>query len=210
MTADIAVILGGYLLGSIPFAYIITRLVSGKDIRREGEGNVGGRNVGYVVGVWAGVATSLLDAAKGAAACLLAQRFGTWSLTPYLTGWAVMLGHGFPVWTRFIGGKGLASAAGYLLPLYPFPVLAGLAAFGLVSFGLRRFNTGVACGVVTLLALVMLPANGPGWGEKALQIAFIASLFLFTGFKKLVDLQRERETRARSGLLERTNDRKQP
>ncbi|MHB9032010.1 MAG: glycerol-3-phosphate acyltransferase [Anaerolineae bacterium] len=202
MWTDIGVIVAGYLLGSIPFAYIITKLATGKDIRYEGEGNVGSRNVGHVVGRWAGILTFLLDMAKGAAACFLALYLGKLSYTIFLTGFAVMLGHGFPIWLRFIGGKGLASATGFLLPLFPLPAAIGVLLFVLIAYGLHHLNLGYTLAILGMIALAMFWRNPAPWMERLVQLAFIVLLFLISALKKIVDLPHERAVRAQSGWHE--------
>jgi glycerol-3-phosphate acyltransferase PlsY len=97
---DIAVVLAGYMLGSIPFPYLVTRWVTGQDIRYAGNGNVGARNVARVAGLAPAVITVLLDAAKGAGAYWIATRWGAWPWTVYVAGVAALLGHWFPIWLR--------------------------------------------------------------------------------------------------------------
>ena len=88
----------GYLLGSLPFAFLITKAFTSKYIRFDGEGNVGARNVLHVVGPLPGLLALLLDGSKGAAAYWVGRRFGSGDMALYLTGFALMLGHGFPIW----------------------------------------------------------------------------------------------------------------
>ncbi len=140
--------------------------------------------------------------AKAALACFLALRFADWPGTIYAAGLAVMVGHGFPIWTDFIGGKGLACAVGYLALIMPWPILFGFGVFLFVAFGLKRFNLGVGCGVVTLLILTLRRSSGLPWPERLPQVGLILMLFCFSGFKKLVDAHREQEARARSGWIE--------
>jgi len=123
----------GYLLGTLPTAVLVTRLVTrGKvDIRAAGTGNPGGVNTAKVVGAtWGGI-VMLVDAAKGAAAALL----GWWIAGPegaYAGATAAITGHIFPVWSRFRGGKGVATSAGAVLAVFPafFPVDATVTALG--------------------------------------------------------------------------------
>ncbi|HZB41075.1 MAG TPA: glycerol-3-phosphate acyltransferase, partial [Ilumatobacter sp.] len=96
-----------YLIGSIPSAYIVGRLVAGVDVRVAGEGNVGARNAYHLVGHGWGVAVCLIDAAKGGAVAVALRDRPTWQLM--LGGIAVIAGHGFPIWLGFIGGKGVAT-----------------------------------------------------------------------------------------------------
>src|SRR3990172_5070445 len=125
MTEALAV-LGGYLLGSLPFGYWLPRLFRGEDIRTRGSGNVGAANVFRVYGRRLGAAVALLDVAKGFAAALL----GLWAggaLIGVLAGAAAMLGHARPVFLRFQrGGKMVATAGGAALALAPLAALCCL------------------------------------------------------------------------------------
>src|SRR6516165_8747597 len=116
-----------YLLGSIPFGLILTKLFGGKDVRQHGSGNIGATNVSRVAGPLAGALTLLLDAAKGAAAVWVAGRFTEGNAAAMiLAGLAALLGHCFPLWLKFKGGKGVATALGVFLVLC---TAAALAAF---------------------------------------------------------------------------------
>jgi glycerol-3-phosphate acyltransferase PlsY len=137
-----AVVLVAYLLGSIPFGYLIVRAGKGADVRETGSGGTGATNVTRRAGKGAGVVTLLLDAGKGTAAGLLAR----WllALEP-LAGWwvaaaaiLVVLGHIFPIWLRFRGGKGVATGLGVFLVLAPAAVMAALVVF-LAMIWLTRF-----------------------------------------------------------------------
>jgi glycerol-3-phosphate acyltransferase PlsY len=105
----------GYLLGSIPFGLLLTRAAGLGDIRKIGSGNIGATNVLRTGNKGLAAATLLLDGGKGAAAVLLAQRWGP--DMAILAGAAAMLGHLFPVWLAFKGGKGVATGLGVLLAL---------------------------------------------------------------------------------------------
>src|SRR5271167_4826873 len=98
----------GYLLGSIPFGLILTRLAGTKDIRTIGSGNIGATNVLRAGHKGLAAATLLCDGAKGAAAALLATRYGN-TEAGLLAGFAAVIGHDFPIWLRFKGGKGVAT-----------------------------------------------------------------------------------------------------
>src|SRR5438876_7394657 len=102
-----------YLLGSIPFGLLLAKLFGAADVRKSGSGNIGATNVARVVGPLAGVLTLVLDTAKGAAAVWLAGRFtGESAMWMTIAACAVLLGHCFPVWLKFKGGKGVATALG--------------------------------------------------------------------------------------------------
>jgi glycerol-3-phosphate acyltransferase PlsY len=122
-----------YLLGSIPFGLILTKLFGRGDVRKEGSGNTGATNVARVAGPLAGILTLLLDGAKGAVAVLIAARYSsenaTWMVIAAL---GALVGHCFPAWLKFKGGKGVATAAGVYLMLCPAAFLGGLILFLLV------------------------------------------------------------------------------
>src|ERR1700722_7311561 len=122
----LGIVVTAYILGSIPFGILITRILGGKDIRTAGSGNIGAANVTRVAGPAAGILTLLLDTAKGYAAVWLAARYwhdsATWMM---IAGLAVLLGHCFPIWLNFKGGKGAATALGVFLGLWAPRGLAG-------------------------------------------------------------------------------------
>ena len=119
----IAIIIG-YLLGSIPTAYLVTRLVKGKDIRQLGGGNVGGLNVLREVGRCPALAVGIVDIGKGAAAVAIAYwLLGVPQLFVLLAGLAAVIGHNWMVWLKFSGGKGMGATMGALaviLPVYGY------------------------------------------------------------------------------------------
>ena len=109
-------VLLGYLLGSIPFGYLLVRARSGGDVRAMGSGNIGAANVARTAGFSIGVATLVLDAAKGFFAVWLAGHFSDGNIRFMMyAGLAAILGHVFPVWLKFSGGKGVATALGVFL-----------------------------------------------------------------------------------------------
>lgn len=111
-------VLAAYLLGSIPFGYLIVKFVEGRDIREAGSGNIGAANVTRTVGRGAGVLTLLLDAAKGYAAVWLAARLTDGNIhTMIYAGVAAVVGHMFTVFLKFKGGKGVATGVGVFLPI---------------------------------------------------------------------------------------------
>jgi glycerol-3-phosphate acyltransferase PlsY len=155
----IAVILG-YLLGSIPTAYLATRVATGKDVRQLGGGNVGGLNVYREVGLIPAVVVGIVDVCKGAAAVAIAQ----WLLDvspPFVLAAAVaaVVGHNWMVWLKFSGGKGMGAAIGglfVLLPIYHYPLgLAFFFVFVLIPFVITR-NVALSMGI----GLLSLPFIG--------------------------------------------------
>ena len=115
-SATIFALLAGYLLGSIPFGLLLTRLLGKGDIREIGSGNIGATNVLRTGSKGLAAATLLLDGAKGAAAVLLAQQL--WPEAVNFAAAGALIGHLYPAWLRFKGGKGVATMLGILVPLY--------------------------------------------------------------------------------------------
>ena len=139
----VPLLLGAYLLGSIPFGLLFARLFGGTDVRQAGSGNIGATNVARVAGPLPGILTLVFDAAKGAAAVWLAGRFVEHSAgTMMFAGVAALLGHCFPVWLRFKGGKGVATGIGVFAALCPPAALAALLLFVLVVASLRFVSVG--------------------------------------------------------------------
>jgi glycerol-3-phosphate acyltransferase PlsY len=154
-----------YLLGSIPFGLILAKLFAGSDIRKSGSGNIGATNVARVVGPAAGILTLLLDVAKGAAAVWLAGRFSEQNSTALmLAGVFALLGHCFPVWLGFNGGKGVAAALGVFLMLSPMAALSALLVFILVSLAWRYVSLGsvsAAAAMPLLMYFLWAPGHAP-------------------------------------------------
>jgi glycerol-3-phosphate acyltransferase PlsY len=123
------IILLAYLIGSIPFALLLARRWSGADLRLVGSGNLGAANVMRASGVTAGVLVAVLDIAKGAASVWLAGRFTANAVAPAAAGLAAIVGHIYPVWLRFRGGKGVATTCGVFSVLTPLAVPPALAIF---------------------------------------------------------------------------------
>src|SRR5258707_14593254 len=126
----LAIPFAAYLLGSIPFGLLLAKLFDGGDVRKAGSGNIGATNVARVVGPLAGVLTLTFDTAKGTAAVWLAGRFtGESAAWMMVAAFAVLLGHCFPVWLKFKGGKGVATALGVFLGLCPLAAGRALLLF---------------------------------------------------------------------------------
>jgi acyl phosphate:glycerol-3-phosphate acyltransferase len=156
MLASLAVILCAYLLGSIPFGYLVVRASGGGDVRASGSGGTGATNVTRRAGKGAGLLTLALDALKGALAvvvarALLAEDFGVnwWVAASAL---AAVAGHCFPVWLAFRGGKGVATGLGVFAGLAPAAVLCALPVFLLVVWATRY----VSLGSITTAAVLPL------------------------------------------------------
>nr|WP_233417642.1 glycerol-3-phosphate acyltransferase [Dehalococcoides mccartyi] len=177
----------GYFLGSIPSAYLVTRRLTGRDIRQMGGGNMGGLNTFREVGVGAGAAVVLMDLAKGALAVSVAYYLliqnAQWVI---LTGFAAVIGHNWPIWLDFKGGKGLGPAFGamlFLLPVYGLPQhLLILALLVFIPLAITR-NIALATGIA-LFSLPFLVWYG-SHSEFATLISVL--LFLMIGIKFVLD-----------------------
>jgi glycerol-3-phosphate acyltransferase PlsY len=129
-------VVAAYLLGAVPFGLVLTRIFTGKDVRSVGSGNIGASNVARAAGKKVGVLTLVLDAAKASLPMLLTLRLlagegrATAELWMVLVGLAAFLGHLYPVWLGFKGGKGVATALGVFAVLAPIPSLLALVTFG--------------------------------------------------------------------------------
>jgi glycerol-3-phosphate acyltransferase PlsY len=154
-----------YLLGSIPFGVLFTRLFGGGDVRKVGSGNIGATNVARAAGPIPAILTLLFDFAKGAVPVWLAGRLSnesaTWMMIAAL---AALLGHCFPIWLKFRGGKGVATAAGAFLVLCPTALLGSLILFLLVVFFWRYVSLAsisAAAAMPLLIYLLWAPHHAP-------------------------------------------------
>ncbi len=164
ITLYLIVAVVSYLLGSIPFGYLLVRIFRGEDIRQTGSGNIGATNVARSGAKGLSIATLALDAIKGAlavwlAALLAGSKYNLCGdfvafpcvLTLRLMSWAALLavlGHVFPVWLRFKGGKGVATALGVFCVLFPKAILVALAIFILVVAVTRYVSLGSILGAI--------------------------------------------------------------
>ena len=167
-----------YLIGAIPLGYLAGRL-RGVDLRAQGSGNIGATNVGRVLGRPWGVGVFVLDVGKGlvpmlVSGAILGAHEVRWELAGssrnliWLAGGACcILGHNFPVYLKFRGGKGVATSLGVVLGVYPYLTMAGLAAF-VVWLGVTLSTRYVSAGSVSAaIALPLLLAGGTLWGGYA-------------------------------------------
>lgn len=155
-----ALVLGAYLLGAVPFGLLVVRLFAGVDVRAQGSGNIGATNVVRVGGKRLGAVTLLLDALKGFAPVLAARLLRFPDAAQGLVALAAVLGHVFPVYLRFKGGKGVATGLGVFAALTP--VAAALGAVGYVlAFALLRISSvgSLSLLVVTLVASALTAAT---------------------------------------------------
>ena len=175
------IILLAYLLGSIPFGYLLVRIFRSEDIRKSGSGNIGATNVVRSGARGLGAATFLLDAAKGFFAVALARALvltsapagsplaqlsprsshaGSLALATAIAALAAVLGHIYPVWLRFKGGKGVATAFGVLLQLTPPAALVGLLVFVVVVLLSRYVSLASMLGAIAIPVSALLLPTG--------------------------------------------------
>jgi glycerol-3-phosphate acyltransferase PlsY len=170
------VLIAAYLIGGVPFGYLLVRLKTGRDVRALGSGNIGATNVLRTTGRAIAVVTLLLDIAKGWFAVWLAGYCTDNSLI-WMSAAAVvvMLGHAFPVWLRFKGGKAVASFIGAFLYLTPAPLLASLLVFVIVVAASRYISLGsiLAAGAFPFAVWLILHPETP-----ILVAAFVAGGFV--------------------------------
>lgn len=202
-------ILAAYLLGGIPFGYLVGRW-RGVDIFQLGSGNIGATNVGRVLGRKYGILVFLLDFAKGAvavaAALLVRDRIGDWALRqalPVLAGLAAFLGHLFPVYLRFRGGKGVATGAGVVVVLLPLPAFGALLIWLGVICATRYVSLASVIAAVALCLFQFSLAEAPLAGENAFTSVFCliaAALVLAKHRSNLARLFRGNENRLSEGF----------
>ncbi|HYV83785.1 MAG TPA: glycerol-3-phosphate 1-O-acyltransferase PlsY [Pyrinomonadaceae bacterium] len=165
-----------YLLGSIPFGYLIVRGKSGADIRETGSGGTGATNVSRRAGKAAGILTLLLDAAKGCVAVLIAKAFGGDDWVIAAAAIAALVGHIFPVWLGFRGGKGVATGVGIFVVLAPVALLCAGVVFVAIVLLTRYVSLGSITAAVLIPVLVWVQSD-----SRTLLVAAIvgAALIVF-------------------------------
>jgi len=167
-TMDKIVLVVAYLLGSIPFGYLIVRRRMGADIRETGSGGTGATNVSRRAGKAAGVLTLLLDAAKGSVAVLIAKAVGGDDWVVAVTAVAALVGHIFPVWLGFRGGKGVATGVGIFSVLAPISLLCAGVIFIAIVVTTRYVSLG------SMIAAVLIPVFV--WLESGAQPVLLAAI----------------------------------
>lgn len=193
MYLPIALVALAYLLGSIPFSYLIARVFAGKDVRRHGSGNVGATNVARTAGRAAGLIALALDLAKGYAAIAVARWIVSrpeWPFGPGMSPWhsremwialagvIAVLAHMYPVWLRFEGGKGVATAAGVVLALDPRVFVASLIVFALVALLFRYVSLASIVTAASIPLLFRFVARDAPFWRTVLSIGIALAVIL--------------------------------
>lgn len=171
MSGFLPAILIGYAVGSLPIGYLVAHRTGGVDLRRVGSRNVGATNVYRTSGLALAIGVLLTDIGKGAVAVWLAG-----SAHPAAAGVAAVVGHIYPIWLRFRGGKGVATAGGAFAVLAPIPALLAAGAFALVVARTRFVSAGSIAAAIVLPAVQWLIS-----GSRAVDVAttLVAALILF-------------------------------
>jgi len=175
MNPPLALLLA-YLLGAIPFGYLMVKLQTGEDVRSSGSGNIGATNVLRTAGRAAGIATLILDIGKGYLAVWLASRLTRGSdLWMSLAALSVMAGHAFPVFLKFKGGKAVASCVGAFSCLTPLPLAAALVVWVVTVAVTRYVSLGsvLAAGSLPLAVWLILHPPAPVLAASLVAGAFI-------------------------------------
>jgi glycerol-3-phosphate acyltransferase PlsY len=149
-------VLVGYTVGSLPIGYLIASKLRGIDLRRVGSGNVGATNVYRSAGLSTALLVIVVDLAKGAGSVLLAARILAGPSAPVTAGVAAVLGHAYPVWLRFRGGKGVATACGAFSVLAPLATAIAAGMFVVTVWATRYVSLGSLVATITLPTLAWL------------------------------------------------------
>jgi glycerol-3-phosphate acyltransferase PlsY len=188
-----------YLLGSIPFGYLLVLTFRKQDVRATGSGNIGATNVARSGGKGLGLLTLLLDALKGYLAVLIAMHFAP-SVNHIVSNLAIaagvtaVLGHVFPVWLRFRGGKGIATALGVFIALVWPVALASFGVFLLVVLTTRIVSLGsiLAAASIPFLALLLIPTHTP---NLIIGLSIISLVSILKHHANIVRLLQGKESR---------------
>lgn len=178
------VVISGYFLGAIPTAYIAGRVVKGIDIRRVGDANVGAANAFHHLGKKIGIAVGLIDAGKGALAVLIAQAADIPQEAVLITGVAAILGHNWPVFLGFRGGRGESTTIGMLLVLLTQPMLI-LGGVSIVTLFITR-------NVILASAVLFAPLSLVSWwlGVPGMLVGYGIALPCLVGFTHFLRARR--------------------
>ena len=178
--------LTGYIFGSIPFAYIISKKFKNIDIRKVGDRNPGARNVYRNVGKFEGVLTFILDFLKGAVPVYFFYRFLNKQNLALISGFGVVMGHDFPLFLKFYGGKSISAIIGIFSVLFPLQMLGSFIFFPVFLKIKKHFDHAIAFSFILFFLLLIFTKV-----EKIL-IFYAVFLLISIGIKKLIDFPRER------------------
>jgi acyl phosphate:glycerol-3-phosphate acyltransferase len=195
----ISLILASYLIGSVPSAYLVTRLLKGQDIRQLGDGNAGAANVFRAVGSGAGLTVGIIDIGKGAAAVLLARGVLDSSTAQMVAGVAVVAGHNWPVQLGWRGGRGAATAVGVSMVLLPIPAVP----LGILSLFLLYWTKST----IKALSFFLIPIPFLAWilGHSYPLVAYSVGMPLMVGLSHYLSIKSRRRWDADLSRFQRGN-----
>jgi acyl phosphate:glycerol-3-phosphate acyltransferase len=188
----VSAIVAGYAIGSVPFALLLARRWGAPDLRTFGSGNLGAANVLRASGLTPGLLVALLDIGKGAASVTLARYLSDSAAAPAAAGFAAIVGHIYPIWLRFKGGKGVATACGVFSLLTPFAIGPAVAIFTGTVWLTKYISLG------SVLATLSVPAIAYEAGSDGAVVAAAlaaAVLIVFRHRSNLVRVFAGRERR---------------
>lgn len=189
---QILLIIAAYFIGSIPFAYIIVKLVKKIDIRTVGSGNAGATNAARVLGKWGFISVFLLDAFKGFLPVFISlQNYGQTMITLIVAA-VVVLGHTYTVFLGFKGGKGVATGAGVFLALAPVEIGIGLVVFLIVFLATKMVSAGSILASITLLIAVCVLSS---WFALKVLTAIIVFFVIFKHRSNIVRIIKGEENK---------------
>lgn len=179
MVADVAVVVVAYLLGSFSFGLFVARWYGQANLREGGSGNIGATNVARTVGRTPALLTLLGDSAKGCLAVLAAQWWEASLAATALAALSAVIGHMFPLYYRFQGGKGVATSLGVMIPILPWPTLGAVVVWMAVVLSLRYVS------VASILAALVVPLLAFLRGDPSpfVVAAGIAALLILTAHR---------------------------
>ncbi len=190
MDWDFLIVLAAYLVGSIPFSYIFPAL-KGVDVRKVGSGNVGGTNAIRAAGPAVGALSMLADASKALVVVLIVRAIGAGEMWACVAGMAAVLGHDYPLYLRFHGGKGVACTLGFIFAFVPL--------YGAEFVGIWLLITAVTqyVSVASMSALVLITAQSFVWGNRefAFSLLILTSVSIYRHRSNVVRLIKGRENK---------------
>lgn len=189
---QILLIIATYFIGSIPFAYIIVKLVKKIDIRTVGSGNAGATNAARVLGKWGFISVFLLDALKGFLPVFISLHYYGQTMITLIVAAVVVLGHTYTVFLGFKGGKGVATGAGVFLALAPAEIGIGLVVFIIVFLATKMVSAGSILASITLLIAVYLMSN---WFALKVLTAVIVFFVIFKHRSNIVRIIKGEENK---------------
>jgi glycerol-3-phosphate acyltransferase PlsY len=185
-------LIGAYILGSIPTALIISRRIRSIDIRKVGDGNMGARNAFHTIGSKYGILIAIIDILKGTLPVVVAALAGLNTNLCMLTGIAAIAGHDFPIFAHFKGGQGLATSSGVILALTWQIALIGFITYGLMYVITKKSTTSAAIAGGVLASILLITGQ---W----FMLAYVVGILIFIPVKQYLDLPRRKSIKLNQG-----------